>query len=122
MHYEMKPLFEQRIRTLLKEELDFQAFSEIVHKSPLNFIRCNTLKISPEYLKTRLEKKWSMKQPFEKHPEIFLIDQNLMPGELGNSIEHVLGYYYVQEISSMMSILALVPEPGEFVLDLCASP
>ncbi|MEK6889487.1 MAG: RsmB/NOP family class I SAM-dependent RNA methyltransferase [Nanoarchaeota archaeon] len=122
MRYEMKPLFEQRIRQLLKEESDFQAFSEIVHKSPLNFIRCNTLKISPNDLKERLEKKWIIKQPFVEHPEIFLIDQNLLPGELGNSIEHVLGYYYVQEISSMMSVLALTPEPGEFILDLCAAP
>ncbi|MBS3065729.1 NOL1/NOP2/sun family putative RNA methylase [Candidatus Pacearchaeota archaeon] len=45
-----------------------------------------------------------------------------MPGELGNSIEHLLGYYYVQEISSMLSVLALNPQPGEFILDLMASP
>jgi len=33
-----------------------------------------------------------------------------------------LGYYYVQEISSMLPIIALNPQPGEMLLDLCASP
>lgn len=46
----------------------------------------------------------------------------LGPGELGNAIEHLLGYFYVQEISSMMSVIALSPKPGDFVLDVAASP
>ena len=46
----------------------------------------------------------------------------LAPGELGKSLEHQLGYYYVQEVTSMMPILALDPRPGERVLDLCSSP
>ncbi len=49
-----------------------------------------------------------------------LID--LEPGELGRSIEHLLGYYYVQELASMLSIIALKPKPHELILDLCASP
>ena len=48
--------------------------------------------------------------------------RELEPGELGNSIEHLLGYYYVQEISSMLPIIALDVKPGEFILDLCSSP
>jgi tRNA (cytosine49-C5)-methyltransferase len=47
---------------------------------------------------------------------------DLEPGELGNSVEHLLGYFYVQEISSMLPVLALDVRPGDFVLDLCASP
>lgn len=46
----------------------------------------------------------------------------LEPGELGRSIEHLLGYYYVQELASMLSIIALNPRPNELILDLCASP
>ena len=51
-------------------------------------------------------------------------ESNLMPGELGKSVEHLLGYYYVQEISSMMPVLALDinPRAEEIVLDLCAAP
>jgi NOL1/NOP2/sun family putative RNA methylase len=118
----MKPLFEERMKILLIDSSDFQKYSEIIHTGPRNFIRCNTLKINTEDLMKRLSKKWKVKQLFENYPEIILIDQDLKPGELGNAIEHVLGYYYVQELSSMLSVLALDPKPGEFILDVCASP
>ncbi|NTV23973.1 MAG: RsmB/NOP family class I SAM-dependent RNA methyltransferase, partial [Nanoarchaeota archaeon] len=42
--------------------------------------------------------------------------------DIGNTIEHALGYIYVQEAASMVPPLALAPEPGEIVLDMCASP
>lgn len=122
MKYEMKPLFAQRMRALLPDEKDFQTFSQIVHTSPKNFIRCNTLKIKIEELISRLNKKWTVVQPFPSQPEILLVQNNLRPGELGNAIEHILGYYYIQEISSMMSVIALNPKPNEFILDLFASP
>ncbi len=122
MPYELKPLFKQRMQTLLSNEEDFHKFNEIIHVSPRNFIRCNPLKIQPHELLTRLQKKWAVEQPYPQHPEIMLISSNLLPGELGNSIEHILGYYYIQEISSMLPILALNPQPEEFILDLFASP
>jgi len=66
----------------------------------------------------------------------------LEPGELGRSIEHLLGYYYIQELASMLPIIALKPsvynsdylkknnnsfcgqeqKPNEIILDLCAAP
>ncbi|MEK6847114.1 MAG: RsmB/NOP family class I SAM-dependent RNA methyltransferase [Nanoarchaeota archaeon] len=122
MRPEMKPLFEERMRKLLPDEEEFDKYSEIIHTKPLNYIRCNTLKISCDKLFMRLREKWNVVCPFPKYPEIILIDQELGPGELGNSIEHLLGYYYVQEVCSMMSVIALNPAPGERVLDLCASP
>lgn len=118
----MKPLFEERMRTLMPDKEDFEKFSSIVHTSPRNFIRCNTLKISTQNLFERLSKKWKVIQPYSEYPEIMLIDQELNPGELGNALEHTLGYYYIQEISSMLSVIALSPRPGELVLDLCSSP
>jgi len=122
--YQMKPLFEERMRKLLPDEKDFEEFNKIIHKKPRRFIRCNTLKIDCDELLKRLQKKWIVEQPFVKqgHPEIMLIESALKPGELGNSVDHLLGYFYVQEISSMLPILALKPMPGEFVLDLCSSP
>jgi len=118
----MKLQFKERMKKLLEDNQDFEKFNKIIHIPPLNFIRCNTIKISPEELKKRLEKKWQIEQPFFQYPEIFLIKSQLLPGELGKSIEHLLGYYYVQELSSMLSILALEPKENELVLDLCASP
>ena len=122
MSYEMKPLFRERMKNLLSDERDFAEFEKIVHTSPRTFIRCNTLKISTSELLLKLRKKWVVSQPFPSNPEIMLVDSTLSPGELGNSIEHILGYYYIQEISSMLSPIALGAQPGEFVLDLCASP
>ncbi len=122
MVYEVKPLFHERLQKLMPDKADLDAFEKIVHIPPKNFIRCNTLKIEPSKLLARLNEKWRVVQPYPNHPEIMLIESELKPGELGNSIEHLLGYYYVQEVCSMMSVLALLPEKGEFVLDLCASP
>jgi NOL1/NOP2/sun family putative RNA methylase len=120
--YDFKPLMKERLSKLLPDPADFENFEKIIHTQPRNFIRCNTLKISPSDLYARLIKKWSVFQPFESNPEIMLVTSSLLPGELGNAIEHILGYYYIQEISSMLSVIALDPKPNEFVLDLCASP
>ena len=122
MNLVMKPLFEDRIHKLLPEVSDFSDFEKIIHSKPRNFIRCNTLKISCNELFLRLKKKWNVVQPFHEFSEIMLIDQDLGPGALGNALEHLLGYYYIQEVCSMMSVIALNPQPGERVLDLCASP
>ncbi|HRZ85154.1 MAG TPA: RsmB/NOP family class I SAM-dependent RNA methyltransferase [Candidatus Paceibacterota bacterium] len=120
--YEPKQEFIERMKKLLPNEEDFEKYWEISKVRPVNSIRVNTLKISVEELKKRLEKKWKIKQPFNEFPEVFIIENELAPGELGKAIEHLLGYYYVQEISSMTSLLVLKPQPGDIFLDLCASP
>ncbi len=133
---EPKPLFQERMKKLLQ---DYDKWISVSYTEPVNSIRCNTLKITPEDLKSKLEKKgWKISQlsshpetskskDFDSHrenlfPEIMIIENKLLPGEIGNSEEHLLGYYYVQEISSMMPVLALNPQPGEIILDLCAAP
>lgn len=121
--YELKPVFVERMKKILPEEKDFENYLEILKKEPLKSIRCNTLKISPMDLKKRLEAKgWKIILPFGSHPEIMVVENELLPGELGRSLEHMLGYYYVQEIASMLPILVLNPKKDELVLDLCASP
>jgi NOL1/NOP2/sun family putative RNA methylase len=119
---EMKPLFEERMKKLLTDVSDFEKYKEIVHTKPLNYIMCNTLKITRDELFSRLNKRWKVVQPFSDYPEIMLVESELGPGELGNAIEHLLGYYYIQEVCSMMSVIALDPKPGERILDVCASP
>jgi len=120
---EPKPLFIERMKKILTSEKDFQEYLEILKKPILKSLRCNTLKISHEELKKRLEEKgWKIKQPWKEYPEVMIVESNLNPGELGNSLEHLLGYYYIQELASMLSIISLNPKPNEFFLDLCASP
>lgn len=117
-----KPLFVERIKSLMNDEKDYEAFCKISNTPTINSIRCNTLKISPQKLKARLEKKWRIIQPYNEYPEIMIVESKLMPGELGKAIEHILGYYYIQEISSMTSPIVLEPKPNESILDLAASP
>ncbi|MDD5012315.1 MAG: RsmB/NOP family class I SAM-dependent RNA methyltransferase [Candidatus Nanoarchaeia archaeon] len=119
--YEPKPLFLERMKILLGK--DFESYMEILKEEPVRSFRCNTLKISPKELKKRLEEKgWKIKIPFKDFPEIMIVESKLQPGELGRALEHLLGYYYIQEIASMLPPLVLNPKPGEKVLDLCASP
>ena len=123
-NYEPKPKFIERISNLLNNnEEDIKAFFESAKTAPKKAIRCNTLKISPDELKKRLEEKgWKIKQPFKDYPEIMIIESSLLPGELGKVKEHILGYYYAQEITSMMPILALQPKSEDIFLDCCAAP
>lgn len=41
---------------------------------------------------------------------------------LGKTLEHFTGKMYVQSLSSMLPVIALNPQPGEKILDLCAAP
>jgi len=118
----LKDLFVERMEKILGE-VEFERYKKSLETQLPNSIRCNTLKITPEILKERLQKKgWEIERPFKEFPEIFIVKNELEPGELGRALEHLLGYYYIQEISSMMPIIVLKPKPNELVLDLCASP
>lgn len=58
-----------------------------------------------------------------KHPLVphaYLFDKNKY--ELGKSIYHDLGCYYIQEPSAMIPSYLLSPNKGETILDLCAAP
>ena len=118
---EPKSLFVERMQKLLGK--DFHEYMDILKKQPVRSIRVNTLKISVEELISRLEKKgWKISQPWKGNPEVLIVKNELEPGELGRALEHLLGYYYIQELASMLPIIALNPEPGESVLDLCSAP
>ena len=117
-----KENFVKRMESLLGEKEAKEFFDISYTKTPIS-IRCNTLKIAVKDLKERLENYgWELRQPFAEFPEVMIIDSKLEPGELGKTKEHLLGYYYVQEISSMLPMLVLQPNAGDLVLDLCASP
>ena len=117
-----KPEFIEKMKKLLSQA-DFEKYEKIIQEPLLNSIRCNTLKISPEELKIKLEKKgWKIRQIWENYSEVMIVENELPPGELGRSIEHLLGYYYIQELASMLSAIALAPKKNELILDLCASP
>jgi len=88
-------------------------------------VRVNTLKSSVSEVRKRLEKNWFLK-PIPWCKEGFWVEHK---GEdkqkrydIGNVLEHQLGYIYVQEAASMIPPVALKPGPGETILDLCSAP
>jgi len=120
---EPKEAFVERMKEIFSNEKDLKEYLEILKQPPVKSIRCNKIKIKPDKLKEKLEKKgWKIGQPFKEYPEVMIIESELQPGELGRALEHLLGYYYVQELSSMLPIIALKPKKDELILDLCASP
>ena len=83
--------------------------------------RINTLKISIKECKKKLSKDWKLTQiPWCK--EGFWLEHNKGRLDIGNTLEHQLGYIYVQEAASMIPPLALDSKPNEKILDMCAAP
>lgn len=83
------------------------------------YLRVNTLKIAQNALIKRLtDKGFSVKTC--DLPDC--LEVTAEPYSAGASAEHLLGYFYMQDLSSMVPPLALAPAPGDTVIDLAASP
>jgi len=99
---------------------------EVFAKYSLSFlrrsIRVNTLKTNNAVVKERLEAKGWILDPVPWCKDGFFITHNEGRRDTGNTLEHQLGYFYIQEAASMVPPLVLDPQPGEFVLDMAASP
>ena len=84
-------------------------------------IRVNTLKISVNDLKQKLESNFIL-QKIPWCNEGFFIEHKTGRRDIGNTLEHSLGYYYVQEAASMIPPLLLNSQKEDLILDMCASP
>lgn len=100
----------------------FEEFLRVLPKPLPYSIRVNTLKIEVEKLVSRLEEKGFELRPVGWHPWLFIVEELGGVGQPGKTLEHALGYYYVQELVSALPPLVLDPKPGELVLDLTAAP
>ncbi len=119
--------FKERYSLMFGEK--YSLFLEWSLKPLKKAIRVNTLKIKIDELKEKLEKKgfklekipW-IKEGFwvkwEKEEDSIKIERY----DLGNTLEHYLGYYYVQEAASMIPPLVLNPKTDDLVLDMAAAP
>src|SRR3989338_1501845 len=116
----LKKAFEERYRMLLGER--FEEYMKYSLSFLTRSIRVNTVKASVKDVRRRLEEKgWKLYQiPFCK--EGFWVEHETGRIDIGNTKEHALGYYYVQEAASMIPPVVLDPKPDDLVLDMCASP
>jgi 16S rRNA (cytosine1407-C5)-methyltransferase len=98
-----------------------EKYLEFISEKPSRYIRVNKLKTTREKLSQTLLKDYNIKTEEIKNIEYALkITED--PNLLGIAIEHIIGEYYIQGLSSMIPPLILNPSPDDIVLDLCAAP
>ena len=115
---EFKPAFIERYEKLT----DFPTFRKYCLSFLRRSLRVNTLKITMPKLKARLKKRGWILTPVPWCKEGFFIEHETGRRDAGNTLEHQLGYFYIQEAASMIPPLALNPKPGELILDMASSP
>lgn len=82
-------------------------------------IRTNVIKMSPSEMKSRLV---SEGYSFEEIPWLdggFWVRSERI---LSKTMEHILGYFFLQDASSMIPPIVLDPKEGDVVLDISAAP
>lgn len=83
-------------------------------------IRVNTLRITKELLRKKLEKKGFELSDHPVYEEALRVLKQ--PFSIGAATEYLLGYYIVQDAASMLAVSELMPRPHDIVLDMCAGP
>lgn len=90
-----------------------------MERTPMQYIRVNTLKTSRADLIRRLQSKgFELKSTII--PEVLAVKK--APLVTGATTEYLLGHYYIQDLSSCMAVDSLDIEPGQVVLDVAAAP
>jgi NOL1/NOP2/sun family putative RNA methylase len=112
--------FKEKFIERYKKLTNWGAFCAECEKYPRKSVRINTLKISVNDLKKRLEDQGWKLTPIPWCKEGFWIEGERT--DLGNLMEHALGYFYVQDASSMIPPVVLDPEEHDSVLDIAAAP
>ncbi|TFF95615.1 MAG: RsmB/NOP family class I SAM-dependent RNA methyltransferase [Promethearchaeota archaeon] len=87
---------------------------------PTTWIRVNSLKINIDEIVRKLQKKGFQMQRSEWIPYAFEVQKE--PSNIGALHEYLLGYYYIQQIASMLPPEILNPKPLDRVIDMCAAP
>src|SRR3989344_6906389 len=91
---------------------DFQEYEKIINKFLRKSIRINTLKTTITKTKKTLLKNYKLLQiPWCK--EGFWLETERR--DLGNILEHQLGYIYIQDAASMLPPLILNPKQNEII-------
>ncbi|MEK6960090.1 MAG: NOL1/NOP2/sun family putative RNA methylase [Nanoarchaeota archaeon] len=114
---EFKPAFIERYSALT----DWEKFKEASLLRLRRSIRVNTLKTTSLEIQERLEKDWKL-TPVPWCKDGFYAEHHEGRRDLGNTLEHQIGYYYIQEAASMIPPLAISPWTDSVGLDMCAAP
>jgi NOL1/NOP2/sun family putative RNA methylase len=106
---------------------DYSRFIEALKEKMPQYFRLNTLKIPPEKkekieaLFKVLNKKGVCFEEVKEVPFFYRVINN-EEVSLGNLEEYGLGLIHSMTLSSSLPVIALDPQPGEIILDMCAAP
>ncbi len=115
----IKREFERRYISKYGEEW-LRRLKEVLKEPYPKYIRVNTLKIKPRELISRLkEKGFEFKKIDGINYGFQLVEE---PFSISSTIEHLLGYFYIQDKASMFPVIELDPRPTEIVLDPTSAP
>ncbi len=98
---------------------DFDAFLETLERPQPVTIRVNRLKATPEQVANRLKRQGFEVKPLSWNEWILQVEGE---DSVAKTLEHWLGWFYIQEASASTAVMVLDPQPNETILDMCASP
>ena len=101
---------------------DVVAFVEAARRPQPLFAWTNTLRTTCRQLINVLKPDGYDLRPLDWHPQAYRVRCQNGDKRLGSHWAYLAGWFHIQEASSMIPALILNPQPGERVLDLCASP
>ena len=107
--------FLEHLKTYLNEE-EIAKLDASLKGNSEHALLLNTEKMSEETL-------LSIYPSLKRHPIVknaFIYDKNEL--DLGKSVYHELGCFYLQEPSAMLPAFLLNPDSSDLVLDMCAAP
>jgi len=97
---------------------DWERFCAAASRPMVPALRANTLRCPPERLWRALEDQGFALEPVAWANGLFCCRQT----GLARTMEHWAGWFYLQELTQTLPVHALDPQPGESIVDLCASP
>ena len=108
----LKKIFDEKTA---KEYVDF------ISSKPAQYIRINKLKINQIYLIKSLFDNYGIEfEPVTGIPGCLKVTKS--EEKTGKTIQHIIGDYYIQSLSSMLPPLSLNADENDTVLDLCSAP
>ncbi len=105
------------MNVMLQETSDKEKLTHCLNQIPATVLRANTLRITREELKKRLESKGKMISDIEGYPEALRINKHF---DLFKSEEFHAGLFEMQDAGSQAIAPFLNAEPGMRVVDACA--
>lgn len=116
----LPPLFMERLPTIIPGGLLEGVLASFSREKPV-CVRINTIKTDRDTVCARLEQDGVR---FEDIPGVpgALVLRGTTARDLSQSGLVKDGLIYIQGLSSMLPVLALDPQPGDRVLDMCAAP